>query len=111
MTSTITYVEARAAFSRRLRIRHLSAAQHRRIVADFELDWPRYWLVPVTDALIRDAAHLADTHPLRAYDAVHLAAARLTGGRGDEPVTFATWDTELETAARREGLKLLPRRG
>lgn len=59
-TSLVAYVEARAAFARRRRLGDLSAAEHRRIVADFESDWARYWVVPATETLIREAADLAD---------------------------------------------------
>lgn len=106
-TSLVAYVEARAAFARRRRLGDLSAAEHRRIVADFESDWARYWVVPATETLIREAADLADRYPLRGYDAVHLAAARLVAGERSETVTVATWDGELEYAATREGLASL----
>jgi predicted nucleic acid-binding protein len=77
------------------------------VIGEFEAEWVRYWVVPVTEALIRDAAHFAETHVLRAYDAIHLASARLVAGDDETGVTIATWDTELERAAVREGLPSL----
>lgn len=63
--------------------------------------------VDVTEELLRDAARLAEAHRLRAYDAVHLASAVAFQARWGEDVTFASWDQDLQRAARREGLMLL----
>jgi predicted nucleic acid-binding protein len=61
--------------------------------------------VPVDDELVGRAARAADTHRLRALDALHLAAAE----RIREPgLVFATWDAELEGAARRAGFATAP---
>lgn len=110
-TSSIAYVEARAAFARRRRSGHLSGAEHRRIVRDFGTDWSRYGLVDVSESLIRDAARLAEAYGLRAYDAVHLASARIVAGDDDRRLVIATWDGELEAAALEEGFTSLRRRG
>lgn len=106
-TSAIAYVEARAAFVRRRHERGISAGDYRRIVRDLNADWPRYFVVGVTDPLIRKGARLAEAHRLRAYDAVHLASAAVLHGRLAQPVVFACWDLRLEKAAKREGLELL----
>ena len=103
-TSAIAYVEARAAFSRRRRERHLSSGNYRRIIQEFDSDWQHYVSLEVTDPLIRKAAELAEAHALRAYDAIHLASAKLLRERLGEPVLFSSWDANLLAAARREGL-------
>jgi predicted nucleic acid-binding protein len=108
-TSAIAYVEARAAFARRYRERGLSKSAHRSLVRDFERDWPRYLTVEVAPTVIRDAARLAESHRLRAYDAVHLASARTVAGRASRSCVFASWDATLERAAAREGLEPLAR--
>jgi predicted nucleic acid-binding protein len=102
-TSLVAYVEAQSAFARRRRVGDLSPAEYRRIVADFEVDWTRYVVLYVTEALVREAAGFCGTHGLRGYDAIHLASARLVARRPGESVVFASWDTELERAAVREG--------
>ena len=106
-TSRIAYVEARAAFARRRHVRELASHDYRRIVRDLDGDWGRYLRVDVTEPLVRAAARLADRHRLRAYDAVHLASARVVRERLAEPVFFASWDTALEAAARQEGFEPL----
>jgi uncharacterized protein with PIN domain len=65
-TSFLAYVEARAALARRRRAGHLSEPNHRRAVRDFEVDWERYIRLDITERVIRDAARLAERHPLRA---------------------------------------------
>ena len=84
-TSAIAYVEARAAFVRRRHEGGLLAGEYRRIIRDLDDDWARYLVVEVTDSLIRESARLAETHRLRAYDAVHLASATAVHGRLAEP--------------------------
>ena len=104
-TSAVAYVEARAAFSRRRNEGHLTAAEHRRVVRDLDADWDRFLRLEVTEPLIREAADLAEAHRLRAYDAIHLASARVMKERLGGTVLFASWDTHLERAAAREGLE------
>ncbi|MGH7268690.1 MAG: type II toxin-antitoxin system VapC family toxin [Candidatus Rokuibacteriota bacterium] len=107
-TSAIAYVEARAAFVRRRHEGELAAGGYRRIVEAFDEDWERYVVVSITDSLIRAGARMAETHRLRAYDAVHLASAASLHERLAEAWAFASWDEKLERAARREGLSPLP---
>ena len=106
----ISYVEARAALARRRSSGDISAAEHRHAVAEFERDWERCMRLEVTGPLIRGAAALAEAHRLRAYDAVHLASAKVLRDRLGESVTLASWDAELEVAATREGFESLRRR-
>ncbi len=108
-TSRVAYVEARAAFARRRHTRELDAQDYRRIVRDLDGDWDHYLRIDVTEPLIRTAARLAERHHLRAYDAIHLASVCVVRDRLADPVVFACWDAQLETAARREGLEALGR--
>jgi predicted nucleic acid-binding protein len=55
-----------------------------------------------------DAAGLAGTHGLRAYDAVQLASARAAAAADDRVRTFAAFDGALRDAAAREGFVLVP---
>jgi len=106
-TSLVAYVEARAAFARRRRERGLQATDHRRIVRNLDTDWPHFVRLEILEALIRSAARIAESHGLRAYDAVHLASAVTLRERLAAPVTFGCWDSRLESQARRIGLDIL----
>lgn len=108
-TSMIAYVEARAAFARRRRERGLSPSDYHRTVKELEIDWERYIVLELTASVIRSAASLSESHALRAYDAVHLASAKIFKEKLGDQVAFASWDRNLEAAARREGFQLIRR--
>jgi predicted nucleic acid-binding protein len=109
-SSTIAYVEARAALARRRRARSLSPAEHRGVVQELDVDWPRYLTIDPSPAVLANAARLADHHALRGYDAIHLASAVTLRQRLADTVAFASWDDELDAAARDEGFEILRRR-
>ena len=106
-TSLVSYVEGRAAFSRRRREGILSVTDQNRIVRDFNDEWKRYFVIDVTNPLVNNAAKLAELHGLRGYDAIQLASAEFFREKIREAVTFGCWDSRLETAAGRQGLHLL----
>ena len=108
-TSSIAYVEVRAAFARRRRAGDLSVGEHRRFIAELDSDWERYVRLEVAHGLIRQAVALADRYPLRAYDAIHLASAVTARHRLDGDLRFACWDDGLSAAASREGLEIARR--
>jgi predicted nucleic acid-binding protein len=109
-TTVIAYVEAYAAFARRRREGRLSRGDYRRTIQDLQSDWDHYLLLEVTSELIRRAADLAAMYPLRAYDAMHLASAKVLQERLQGPIFFACWDSNLSAGAKREGLSLVPAR-
>jgi len=106
-TSHLGYVEARAAFARKRRERGVTPKDYRTVLDDFEHDWDSYFLVDVSDILVKLAARLAEKHALRGYDAIHLASAVTVRRHGDQPVTFSCFDARLSHAASREGLKII----
>jgi predicted nucleic acid-binding protein len=104
----ITTVEVVSAVTRRQRGGHLSAAHAATILAQFQLDLPAYGIVEITPALLSHAMTLAETHGLRAYDAVQLAAtlelqASRAGG-GLTPITLVSSDRDLNAAATAAGV-------
>ncbi len=107
-TSIIAFVEARAAFARRRRERRIPSAAHTTLVKDFEADWDRYLVLEATEALIKEAGKLTEAHPLRSYDAIHLASAKVLREKLAERVSFASWDARLAHAAEKEGLQAVP---
>jgi len=52
---------------------------------------------------LKDAADLAGTHGLRAYDAVQLATARAVRTADPGLITFIAYDKTLNAAARENG--------
>lgn len=68
-------------------------------------EWPAFGVIEVEQNLVEDAAKLAIDRGLRSMDALHLAAALLLP---HDDLLFATWDRRLHTAAKAEGLALIP---
>lgn len=68
-------------------------------------EWSAFGVVEVDQPLVEHAAALALERELRSLDSLHLAAALVLP---HEDLVFATWDRRLHTAARGEGLQLLP---
>jgi predicted nucleic acid-binding protein len=109
VTSNLAYVETRSALARARAAGRLAAAVHRAKLREFSSFWSHVATVDVDDAVIEEAARLAERHVIRAYDAVHLSSAVQVGRA--ETVTFACFDEELRKAAARESLPLAPRDG
>jgi predicted nucleic acid-binding protein len=99
MAHVITYVEAHSALSGRLRRKLLRKTDYTRAAAAFETDWANMAHVTVDQDLIQQAGDLVQKHPLRASDAVHLAAAIALAPLG---VRFMTFDRDLWQAAATE---------
>ncbi|TSA84697.1 type II toxin-antitoxin system VapC family toxin [Deinococcus detaillensis] len=93
----ITSVEAVAALTGRRRRKLLTGGAYQTALAAFEADWPTFRHVAADELLLHDAAHLTTLHPLRAYDAVHLAAAQAIAPLG---LQFMTFDLNLRVIAQ-----------
>jgi predicted nucleic acid-binding protein len=96
VSAAVISVVGRAAIARRL---HGSAAAEARRELSRRLS--AMVALGIDERLLEDAKSVADRYRLRALDALHLAAAQEIR---DETLLFATWDGELERAARRAGL-------
>jgi predicted nucleic acid-binding protein len=67
----------------------------------------RWTEVPPVDRVRDTATRLVRTHPLRAADALQLAAALVLSDFGPKTLPFVTLDDRLAAAARREGFEVL----
>jgi uncharacterized protein len=99
-TSSITYVEARSAFSRKLRMREITPRQFERHKAEFERDWQHFTRFDLDSHIIAGAAELIEKFPLKAYDAIHLSAALSMRQATRLRVSFVCFDQGLCAAAR-----------
>jgi len=97
----LMYPEARAALAQAHRLQRLSARQLRTAVRGLDDVYDQLDMVEVDAALARRGGELAETHALRGYDAVHLAAA----DRLDDPeLVMVAGDHSLLSAAGAENL-------
>ena len=107
-TSRLTLVEATCAFARRAREGTLLPQARDDVLRLFEYDVTyRYHILDVIPATIDTARQLALVQPLRACDAVQLAAAQLANQaliRADKPpLTFLSADARLVGIAEATG--------
>ncbi|MFO7772902.1 MAG: type II toxin-antitoxin system VapC family toxin [Dehalococcoidia bacterium] len=105
-SSTIAYVEARAAFARKHREGGLGDEEYDRILNDFRQEWSAYLAIGVSEAIIALAGDLAERHGLRGFDAIHLASALALRDRLQSPIIFSCADERLEAAAKSQGLSI-----
>ncbi len=105
----IGLVEIAAAFAGKLRGGFITQTAYDGARADLEADArDEYVLVAADRSIVDEAIELTDRHPLRGYDAVHLACAlRLNQALVTQhlaPLTFICADNDLLAAATAEGL-------
>lgn len=109
--SKVAVVETSAAIARLSRMGVLSASRRNELY-DLFLDdaTHRFSSLAVDDAVVRHAAELTQRHPLRGYDAVHLASAlalnRILTREQLAPAIFVSADDVLCAAAAAEGLQV-----
>src|SRR5665213_699352 len=102
---SLSRVELRAAMQRRVRSRDLSKENANAALTAFNDHLGAVYIVQhVTEALIERALGLIDTHDLRAYDSIQLAAClTLPMQSTEDRATFTCADHRLIAAAEKEG--------
>jgi len=104
--SELVTVELRRAVAAAVRAGRIRRGAPTMQVAERDFAVATFQQLPISEAVLRSAERLVETHPLGTLDALHLATA-LTAGRalaGDEPFVFVTRDQAQADAARAEGL-------
>lgn len=107
----ITGAEVVSALSRRMRGSSITAAAGSAAIAEFRSHFANeYVTLDITTSLIESAISLAETHALRGYDAVQLAAALEVNidsmALGMASTTLISADADLNAAATAEGLAI-----
>jgi len=105
--SKVAYAEARAAFARKQRDDGFTAKILRKIVSDFDREWENYFIIEVTDGIIRSAGDIAEKYLLRGFDSIHLASAVNLKDKIRSEVYFSSTDLKLNRAAGKEGMRVL----
>lgn len=80
-TSKVAYAEARAAFARAWRSGVLGEKEYREVVLNFREDWPRYFILEVSEPVLQRVDSLVEKYSLRGFDALHLASTIVIAGR------------------------------
>ena len=111
VTSLVTSAEVAAAIAKAVRRGVPDDEGGQRAHTRFLHEWPDFWRMPVTDALVARADTLAWDHGPRAYDAIQLAAAltcKETISVLGADTRFGTFDRQLRDAAIGVGLDTSP---
>ena len=103
-------VEAQSALARLAREGTLSGALHQACLQRLEAFAASLDEVVPTEAVRDQAARLLRLHPLRAGDALTLAAAGVASEHRPPSLPLVTLDARLREAAEREGFPVLPPR-
>ena len=106
-TATIAYAEVFSGITRKLRDKHLSKTLYDLACRQFDRDWPAYVRVELNEGILVLARDLIQRHPLRGFDAVHLASAISLLNALGERITFVAADGRLLKAAEAEKLDVL----
>lgn len=107
-TSSIAYAETMASFSRKKRDANINENIINTTIASFQKDWESFVRIKVNNDLNEKIDRLVAFHPLRGFDAIHLASALIVNERVPETFLFACFDKRLLKAATTEGLKTFP---
>jgi uncharacterized protein len=104
-----TPLECRSAFAR-LKREGILASSHEQELIELLEELSSSWVEILAGENVRKtASRLLMTHPLRAADALQLAAALIWSGTPVEKNEFVCLDTRLREAARNEGFAVLPK--
>lgn len=107
-TALVSRAEIAAALAKAVRMNMLEGEQGVQALQHFRQHWPYLLRLQLRESTVARADTLAWDDGLRGYDAIHLAAALAWQDALGEPVTLATYDRQLWTAARRVGLAVWP---
>jgi uncharacterized protein len=99
----LLYPEARAALAKARRMDRITNAQLTAAIGELEAIIAEIDHIEVTAELAHAAGELAQTHGLRGYDAVHLAAA---SAAANTELVLATGDSDLAQASRSVGISV-----
>jgi len=108
VTSSVAYAETIASFYRKKREVDLRSKVFDKLVNAFHLDWETFIRVEVNDDLNETIHKVVAKHPLRGFDAIHLASAMITHERINDAFLFACFDQKLINGAQMEGLTTFP---
>lgn len=103
-TSSVAYAEAIASFHRKSRAAALDPEILENISRNLRTDWQTLIRIQVTDELNAYIDKAPAAHPLRGFDAIHLASAMILHERLKESLLFICFDQRLIQAAKSEGM-------
>jgi predicted nucleic acid-binding protein len=108
VTSAVAYAETVASIYRKKREISSHTAVCDSVKRTFDREWESFVRIEVNNELNPYVDRLVQSHPLRGFDAIHLASAVIVQETLSEEILFACFEKRLLDAARFEGFKTLP---
>jgi predicted nucleic acid-binding protein len=108
VTSSVAYAETLAAIHRKKRESALKDDLVKKISDALRTDWNSFIRIQVNDELNGYIDKAIEGHPLRGFDAIHLASAMIMNEMFPDNVLFTCFDQTLTRAAISEGIKTFP---
>jgi hypothetical protein len=100
-------VECASALNRLHREKRIEFTTLAQLSSDLDSFASSWVLIPPVERVKRDALRILRIHPVRAADALQLAAALTAAGGEPESLEFVTRDSRLATAAQMEGFQVI----
>ena len=107
-TWTLAPVEVLSAFYRLLRTKEISPETHQNAAITWKAVEDALELINETESVKAKAKRILNLHPLKAADALQLAAALAAASDNPPDHTFVSLDNSLRTAAQKEGFQIFP---
>jgi uncharacterized protein len=108
ITSSAAYAETIASIYRKKRDADISDKVINKVMGLFQADWQSFIRVEVTDELNDYINKAVKKHPLRGFDAIHLASCLMVNERLPENLLFVCFNKKLTHSAHLEGLETFP---
>lgn len=108
VTSAVAYAEVMASIHRKRRELARSDRILRKAIESFQKDWETFFRVAAKDDLNDMIDRVLAAHPLRGFDAIHLASALIVHENIQEDFLFGCFDERLASAAKLENLIVFP---
>lgn len=105
----LSYVEVLSALCRRLREDVMDENSFQQAKSRLKMILDRAYEIKAIEPVRSRAARLLEVHPLRAADACQLAAALVVTQEDPGRLSFMSFDSRLQAAARKEGFHVNPR--
>ncbi len=107
-TSCVAYAETMASLYRKKREANINEDTFKTIINSFHQDWKTFICVEVNNDLNETIDKIVALHPLRGFDAIHLASALIIHEIVPEDFLFGCFDRRLFEAAKSEGMNTVP---
>lgn len=107
-TTELSRIEVVAAIMRAVRTGNLISQEASKAIEVLRSDWADTMSLKVSGAILTTGEHAVFTHPLKGYDAIHLASAIIWREALRTEITLACFDSQLRRAAKAEKFRLWP---